>query len=92
MGRWPLTPPPAQASLIKAGHDVELFDRIHERLREEMPTASPRVAERLARRVWCGLCLSRRMDQSVTVMFRLSFGRRGPRWQKAVASLPQSRA
>ena len=51
-----------RANLIKAGHDVDLFDWIHERLREEMPTASPRVAERLARRVWCGLCLNRRMD------------------------------
>ena len=52
-----------RANLIKARQDVELFDWIHERVREEMLTASPRVAERLARRVWCRLCLNRRTDQ-----------------------------
>jgi hypothetical protein len=52
-----------RANLSKAGQDVELFDWIHERVREEMLAASPQVAERLARRVWCGLCLDRRTDQ-----------------------------
>jgi hypothetical protein len=52
-----------RANLIRAGYDVELFDWIHERVREEMLTASPRVAELVARRVWCGLCLHRRTDQ-----------------------------
>jgi hypothetical protein len=52
-----------RANLLKAGQKVELFDWIHKRLREEMPHASARVTECLARRVWCGLCLDRSTGQ-----------------------------
>jgi hypothetical protein len=48
---------PFRANLLKAGQDVELFDWIYERVRRGMPPSSPQVAEGLARRVWCGLCL-----------------------------------
>jgi hypothetical protein len=50
-------------NLLKAGQGVELFDWIYERVRWEMLTSSPRVAEGLARRVWCGLCLVRETGQ-----------------------------
>jgi len=46
-----------RANLIGAGQNVELFDWIHKRVREEMLHANPRVVESLTRRVWCGLCL-----------------------------------
>jgi len=52
-----------RANLLKAGHDVELFNWIHERVREEMPAATPCAAEYLARRVWCALCRSPKIDQ-----------------------------
>ena len=52
-----------RANLVKAGQNVELFDWIHKQVRLEMPHANPRVAEYLARRVWCGLCLDRRTGQ-----------------------------
>jgi len=54
-----------RANLIKAGQDVDLFDRIHERVREQMPLADARVAEHLARRVWCGLCRVPRRGQGL---------------------------
>ncbi len=52
-----------RANLIKARQDVELFDWIHERVRDEMPAASRRDVEYLARRVWCGLCRGRKTGQ-----------------------------
>jgi hypothetical protein len=52
-----------RANLMKAGQNVELFDWIHKRVREEMPLAKPRVAEHLARRVWCGVSLDRSTSQ-----------------------------
>jgi len=52
-----------RANLMKAGRNVELFDWIHKRVREEMPLAKPRVAEHLARRVWCGVSLDRSTSQ-----------------------------
>jgi hypothetical protein len=45
-----------RTNLLKAGQDVELFDWINERVREEMLAATPRLTEYLARRVWCALC------------------------------------
>ena len=38
-----------RANILKAGRDVELFDWIHQRVREEMPQAKASVIERLAR-------------------------------------------
>jgi len=55
--------PALRTNLIKAGQSVDLFDWIHERVREEMPLAKPRVAEHLARRVWCGVSLDRSTSQ-----------------------------
>jgi hypothetical protein len=55
-----------RTNLIKAGQPVELFDWIHERVRSEILTSSPRVAEGLARRVWCGLCLARKAGQRLS--------------------------
>ena len=53
-----------RANLIKAGQNVELFDWIHRRVREEMPREDARGTECLARRVWCGLCLDRSTSQA----------------------------
>ncbi len=52
-----------RATLVKTGQDVELFDWINERVREQMRDANPRVAEYLARRVWCALCRPRQQGQ-----------------------------
>ena len=52
-----------RTNLLKAGQGVELFDWIYQRVRWGMPTSSPRVAEGLARRVWCALCLVPKTDQ-----------------------------
>ena len=52
-----------RANLIKAGQGVELFDWIQQRVREEMLQANRRLAEHLARRVWCALRLRRKAGQ-----------------------------